>query len=155
MAAKKRGPKKAPLTTRRKRFARLVASGMTQTDAAKASGFSPRRAKQTGHELMLDPEVQALVRKELDLSTAQIRGMIQAKARGDAPTKIVKGSGARVEYDMHSALELAAKVDGMLREKVEHSGPNGGPISISVEEAEKLSTEELELLAKIYQKVKG
>ena len=47
------------ISPRQKIFARNLASGMSQTDAAVEAGYSVTRAKVTGCELVQKPEVQA------------------------------------------------------------------------------------------------
>ena len=47
------------ISPRQKIFARNLASGMSQTDAALEAGYSVARAKVTGCELVQKPEVQA------------------------------------------------------------------------------------------------
>ena len=51
--------KQAILTQRQKIFARNLASGMSQKNAALEAGYSVARAKVTGCELVQKPEVQA------------------------------------------------------------------------------------------------
>ena len=51
--------KQAILTQRQKIFARNLASGMSQKNAAVEAGYSVARAKVTGCELVQNPEVQA------------------------------------------------------------------------------------------------
>ena len=51
--------KQAILTQRQKIFARNLASGMSQKNAAVEAGYSVARAKVTGCELVQKPEVQA------------------------------------------------------------------------------------------------
>ena len=47
------------ISLRQKIFARNLASGMSQTDAAVGAGYSVTRAKVNGCELVQKPEVQA------------------------------------------------------------------------------------------------
>ena len=59
------------LSPRQKIFARNLASGMSQTDAAIEAGYSVNRAKVTGCELVQKPEVQAeLIHTRSEIETA-------------------------------------------------------------------------------------
>ena len=54
------------ITPRQKIFARNLASGMSQTEAAVEAGYSVTRAKVTGCELVQKPEVQAELQRTRD-----------------------------------------------------------------------------------------
>ena len=54
------------ISPRQKIFARNLASGMSQTDAAVEAGYSVTRAKVTGCELVQKPEVQAELQRTRD-----------------------------------------------------------------------------------------
>lgn len=54
------------ISPRQKIFARNLASGMSQTEAAVEAGYSVTRAKVTGCELIQKPEVQAELQRTRD-----------------------------------------------------------------------------------------
>jgi hypothetical protein len=53
----------AALTPRREKFAQELAKGASQAEAARRAGYSPRRARQTGADLVADRGVEERVRK--------------------------------------------------------------------------------------------
>jgi phage terminase small subunit len=67
------------------------------------------------------------------------------------------GNRAVEFYDAHAALVDVGKHLGLFAERMEHSGPNGGPITVKHEHPDlgKLSNEELDALAGIAQRLAG
>lgn len=66
----------APLTLRHERFCELYVRTGVASAAAEGAGFSPRRAKQTGHELLQRPEILARIE--------QLRGEVAEVAKLEA-----------------------------------------------------------------------
>lgn len=121
-------PKGRKASTRQARYAKARGGGMTQKKAAIFAGYAPNRARITGSELEKLATVQALMAKEIEVDAGRLQRLLGAQALGDAPTKIVRGKEARVEYDTHAARQTLARVHGLFRDRVEHSGPDGSPI---------------------------
>lgn len=188
-------PKRKPLSPRRRRYARARAAGKTMAEAAKAAGYTGRRAEQrvTGSEIERDPQVKALISdlieqampvQELleriadqacvdvaDFVTLVDQPLLSEAAKTlrasskpgmkaaadkvaeianagffvDIPKAIRAGKSHLIEqigFDKqgrpklvavgsHQAQKLLAQIRGLLRERVEHSGPDGGPIEVT------------------------
>ena len=130
------------LSPRKAKYAKLRGKGLTQQEAARRAGYSSQRARHvTGSELERDPRVRKLMADEMDkdLSTDELVNRIAGQARGEIPTKVVTGTGARVEYETLAAEAQAARIKGLYKDTL--SGPDGAPISLEITG---LTVEELE-----------
>lgn len=134
---------------RRRSFAEFVAQGLSATEAYKRAGY-----KSTGHaatveasKLLTKPDVQEIISEaskkasEVRVFDAAARREILRKiAEGEVEQEIVTetegamGSSKSVQKRKPTSAERAAAIkhldelDGLIRQKVEHSGPNGQPI---------------------------
>jgi hypothetical protein len=102
---------------------------LSQAEAARKAGFSIARAKITGHELMRNPEVK----REIDRQLAGKLERIETQVKTGEVTReslcgqldaIVEectsaGAGAWQMQNRVKAIELKAKLYGLLTEKVE------------------------------------
>lgn len=96
----------------------------------------------------LNPTMKKSI-KSITMDTVMVKG-----PRGKQPTEVRK---TKVElYDKLGALTTLAKYFGLLREKVEVSGPNGGPVMVAQEQTreilDNLSPEALEELEQALQR---
>jgi hypothetical protein len=117
----KKPKKKRPLNARGKRYAIARGRGLSQRKAAKVAGFNSKRAAQgvTGNELDKDPRVQKLMQLEIsrDMDAKTTRDLLAGQARGEVPTKIIRGTdGIRVEHDTHAALQSVARIQGQFKD---------------------------------------
>jgi phage terminase small subunit len=117
----KKPKKKRPLTAKQRRYAIAAARGLNKRQAAEKAGYKGARARKsvTGAELERDPRIQELMRIEVarDMDEATTRGLLAAQARGEVPTKIVRGTdGVRVEHDTHAAAESVARIQGQFKD---------------------------------------
>jgi hypothetical protein len=113
--------KKRPLSARQRRYAIARGRGLSQRKAADKAGYKSVRARAgaTGNELDKDPRVQELMKVEVtrDMDEATTRGLLAAQARGEVPTKIVRGTdGIRVEHDTHAAANSVARIQGQFKD---------------------------------------
>lgn len=81
------------VAVRHRKFAQAVAAGKDLKRAALEAGYSPRRAEQTGSELMRDPEIQEQVGKYLDKAGATLEksARVIAEAHDATETKVFNG----------------------------------------------------------------
>jgi phage terminase small subunit len=100
-----------------------------QADAARKAGFSVKRAKITAHELMRNPDVK----REIDRQLANKFQVIETKAKTGEVTReslcqecdevieqcTAAGAGAWQMQSRLKAIELKAKLHGLMTEKVE------------------------------------
>src|SRR5262245_764116 len=96
-----RGPNR--LDPRKRRYAKARARGQTIRQAAKTAGLKGSRAAKcvTQAAWEKDPQVQMLIAEEIrrDMDEGELRSILAAQARGQVPTKVVRGDRARTEYD--------------------------------------------------------
>jgi phage terminase small subunit len=126
--------------------------------AARDAGYSERTAKEQASRLLTKVDVQAAIQSrlsELKMSADEVLSRLTEHARGsiasflvtndagtptgfnlapDRPLQLVKkvsitDKGISFEiHDSQAALALLGKAHGLFTDRVEHSGPNGGPI---------------------------
>lgn len=127
MAAKK-------LTPKQQEFCRQYLLDLNGTQAAVRSGYSEHTARQAAAENLSKPVIQAEIerlQKERSDRTALDADWVLRRLREEADERGEGSShAARVR-----AIELAGKHLGMFadKHKHEHSGPEGGPIPVTVE----------------------
>ena len=117
------------ISPRQKIFARNLASGMSQTDAAVEAGYSVTRAKVTGCELVQKPEVQA----ELQRTRNEIEEALGISPQWCAERYMVladKAEGNGEIQNARSCLDSLSKLMGW-----DNGGKNNltTPIGFSVE----------------------
>lgn len=98
------------------------------TQAAIRAGYSAKTARSVGSENLAKPDIKAAideasarVAEQTDITVAEIVEGLKSEAKG------ADIASARVQ-----AWGLLAKYKQMFVERVEHSGANGSPISISI-----------------------
>ncbi|MFG1381261.1 terminase small subunit [Xanthobacter versatilis] len=114
---------------RRERFAQLVAEGRSVTDAYCEAGF--RENRQNAHRLANEPDVRARIAAlqqgaaaRTEITVASItEGLMRIAQKGEAEGGAPGLSVAR------AALMDAAKLNGMLKDKLELSG---GPLHVEI-----------------------
>lgn len=72
------------LNAKKKKFIAAILGGANQTEAAIIAGYSENRARQTGYDLMKDPEIQgALTKKWLRADETVTKVSISAENSGE------------------------------------------------------------------------
>lgn len=127
-----------------------------ETEAARRAGYA--HPNSNAHRLMVNDGIQTAIQERLSALamsadevlarlTAQARGsmtdfldddgkinLVQAREHGALhllKSRSVTKEGERIElYDAQNALELLGKYHRLWTDKVEHSGPNGGPLTV-------------------------
>jgi len=86
------------------------------------AGYSPNGARQAAYKLLQKPEIK----KELEdrfaksrLSSSDVIARLDKMAIGEIPTKIVKGSHSREEYDTHGAAVSLGKIYALFQDKID------------------------------------
>ena len=119
------------LTPKQQRFVDEYLIDLNATQAAIRAGYSPKTAEQQGFQLLKKTSVSEAIneaqqeRQKRTLVTQDdvIRGLLtEAEWQGEGSSH-----SARVSAWAHLGKHL-----GMFKDKVEHSGPNGGAIDLSL-----------------------
>jgi phage terminase small subunit len=141
------------LTAKQLRFVSEYLLDLNATQAAVREGYSEASAHAQGHRLLKDAEVAAAVAEAQGKRAArtlvtqddvlrELRDVAMADPDAvpedapeaeahEAPRPRRRESSLRYEHKLR-ALELLAKHLGMLKERVEHSGPDGGAVVVEV-----------------------
>ena len=121
----------AKLTPKQQRFVDEYLIDLNATQSAIRAGYSPKTAEQQGFQLLKKTSVSEAIeqaqqeRQKRTLVTQDdvIRGLLtEAEWQGEGSSH-----SARVSAWAHLGKHL-----GMLKDKIEHTGPNGGPIDMSL-----------------------
>lgn len=142
-------------------FAQLVAKGESATKAYALAGYSEQGAAQSANRLLKTADVRARV-AELQNAVAERavekaaldRTWVISKLRENVERAMEavpvfdregKESGVFTYQGSvaNKALELLGKELGMFKDRIEHSGPNGGPMEIERIDLSRLSDAEL------------
>jgi phage terminase small subunit len=135
---------------RRRAFAEFVAQGKSGTEAARLAGYKGTDAS-LGNQacrLMKNDEVQALIQVATEKASnlrvfdaAARREILRQIAQGEVEQEIttetsgVMGRSSSTQRRKPTSAERAAAIkhldelDGLVRQKIEHSGPNGQPMA--------------------------
>ena len=121
----------AGLTDKQQRFVEEYLIDLNATQAAIRAGYSEKTAKSIGQENLTKPDIQKAIeeaknqvskRTELTVDMV-VNGLLkEAQDYAEGSTQ-----SARVSAWAHLGKHL-----GMFKDKVEHSGPNGGAIDLSL-----------------------
>lgn len=120
----------ANLTPKQQRFVEEYLIDLNATQAAIRAGYSEKTAYSVGHENLKKPEIQKAIeeaknqvskRTELTVDMV-VNGLLkEAQDYAEGSTQ-----SARVSAWAHLGKHL-----GMFTEKVQHSGPDGGPVQVA------------------------
>lgn len=128
------------MTRKQQAFVNEYLVDLNATQAAIRAGYSERSAASIGEENLRKPEIRAAVdeafaarAERVEVTQDEVVGGLKGIA-----TAVANPAAARVSAWAHLGKHL-----GMFTEKVEHSGPDGGPIvvedrSASLEDVAKL-----------------
>jgi phage terminase small subunit len=133
--------KLTPAQIRRRAFAEHVAAGMSATEAYIRAGYNSKghAAESAASTLLRNVEVQEIIRSAAEkaskgrIITAQRRREILSEIAEGVTAAVAKGpmgetSRGPLQSERVAAIKHLDELDGLIRQKVEHSGPNGAPI---------------------------
>lgn len=110
------------MNAKRARFVTEYLKDSNATQAAIRAGYSKKTAGSQGHDLLKEPEIAAAV-------------SARAAKAGMTADEVLNGLAdvartAEKDSDRVSALGLLGKHHRLFTDKLEHSGPDGEPISV-------------------------
>ena len=121
----------ANLTPKQQRFVEEYLIDLNATQAAIRAGYSEKTAKEIGSENLTKPNIaKAIAEAQEKLSNkAQVTVEMVVQGLLNEAKDLSEGStqSARVSAWAHLGKHL-----GMFKDKIEHTGPNGGPIDLSL-----------------------
>ena len=115
----------ANLTPKQQRFVEEYLIDLNATQAAIRAGYSEKTAKSVGHENLTKPDIaqESLSNKTQLTVDMVVNGLLkEAQDYAEGSTQ-----SARVSAWAHLGKHL-----GMFKDKIEHSGPNGGDINVTI-----------------------
>ena len=147
----------ANLTPKQQRFVEEYLIDLNATQAAIRAGYSEKTAKEIGSENLTKPNIAKAI-QEAQSKLSERTGITQDyvlnvitetldRCRQAEPVRDKTGEqvyGFNSEEDKYEAVfkfdatnvlkgaELLGKHLGMFKDKIEHSGPNGGPIDLNL-----------------------
>jgi phage terminase small subunit len=126
--ARARASTRTEMTARERLFvAELLKDVGAPGAAAARAGYSERTASKIAHELMQRPVVKAAVEKGMQ-ALAKTAGVDAAKVMQALERLADKAENAGEFTPALRSWELMGKHIGMFRDKVEVTGPGGGPV---------------------------
>lgn len=121
----------AGLTDKQQRFVDEYLIDLNATQAAIRAGYSEKTAKEIGSENLTKPNIaKAITEAQEKLSNkAQVTVEMVVQGLLNEAKDLSEGStqSARVSAWAHLGKHL-----GMFKDKIEHSGPNGGDINVTI-----------------------
>lgn len=134
-------PKRNGLTPRQQKFCREYLKSLNASEAVRACGYKGENAHVVGPRMLSNVRIQAEVKKRLaEAMGSEFGGLkkrildeLTAEAFSDSVIEITTENGAkfmRHNPSKFKALELLAKYAGILTERVEITGKDGGAIEI-------------------------
>lgn len=136
----KHGIRRDGLTPRQQRFVSAFLVNLNSAEAARAAGYKGKWAHTVGPRMSANVRIQEAIRKRLDkvmgseFATVKHKVLVelQREAFENQSTVVIKDADGNEMYKHNpakmKALELLAKYAGLLVEKHEHTGKDGGPI---------------------------
>ena len=121
----------AKLTPKQQRFVEEYLIDLNATQAAIRAGYSEKTAYSVGHENLKKPEIQKAIEEAQEKLSNKAQVTVEMVVQGllNEAQDYAEGStqSARVSAWAHLGKHL-----GMFKDKIEHSGPNGGAIDLSL-----------------------
>jgi hypothetical protein len=132
------------LTGKQRLFAEGVAKGLSATAAAREAGYATTYANRYALQLLDNPRVAAyLASLNAEARSEAIAG---SKARQSWWTEVMNDATVEIRHRLKAA-ELLGRAQGDFVHRLEHSGPDGGPIQVGTQEQQ--LEEMMEKLAQI------
>ena len=141
----------ANLTPKQQRFVEEYLIDLNATQAAIRAGYSEKTAKSVGHENLTKPDIAKAIQEAQNkrverteitqdyvLTNIQkvIERCMQVQQVDNCLTQTEDGELAQAfmfkEQGALKGLELLGKHLGMFKDKIEHTGPNGGDINVTI-----------------------
>lgn len=91
------------------------------TEAAKAAGYAPASARNQGHRMMINDDIRAAI-------DARLRPHLASPNEILTEIKSIAYDAEEETRDRLKALDMLTKAAGLLVQKVEVTGKDGGPI---------------------------
>ena len=121
----------ANLTPKQQRFVEEYLIDLNATQAAIRSGYSEKTAKEIGSENLTKPNIAKAIEEAQESLSNKTQLTVDMVVQGllNEAKDLSEGStqSARVSAWAHLGKHL-----GMFKDKIEHTGPNGGPIDLSL-----------------------
>lgn len=108
-----------------KRYQKFLDEYLKDLNASAAAircGYAEASAASTAYKILCKPEVKEELEKrfkEERISSSELIRRLDKMALGEIPTKVVKGSHAREEYDTKAAADSLARVYALFQDKIE------------------------------------
>lgn len=141
----------ANLTPKQQRFVEEYLIDLNATQSAIRAGYSEKTAYSVGHENLKKPDIAKAIQEARNKRTERteitqdyvltniqkvIERCMQVQQVDNCLTQTEDGELAQAfmfkEQGALKGLELLGKHLGMFKDKIEHSGPNGGPIDLNL-----------------------
>ena len=121
----------ANLTPKQQRFVEEYLIDLNATQAAIRAGYSEKTAQEIGSENLSKPMVAKAIAEAQEKLSNKTQVTVEMVVQGllNEAKDLSEGStqSARVSAWAHLGKHL-----GMFKDKIEHTGPNGGPIDLSL-----------------------
>ena len=121
----------ANLTPKQQRFVEEYLIDLNATQAAIRAGYSEKTAKEIGSENLTKPNIAKVIAEAQEKLSNKAQVTVEMVVQGllNEAKDLSEGStqSARVSAWAHLGKHL-----GMFKDKIEHTGPNGGPIDLSL-----------------------
>ena len=121
----------ANLTPKQQRFVEEYLIDLNATQAAIRAGYSEKTARDIGCENLAKPNIAKAIEEAQEKLSNKTQVTVEMVVQGllNEAKDLSEGStqSARVSAWAHLGKHL-----GMFKDKIEHTGPNGGPIDLSL-----------------------
>ena len=121
----------ANLTPKQQRFVEEYLIDLNATQSAIRAGYSEKTAKEIGSENLTKPNIAKAIAEAQEKLSNKTQVTVEMVVQGllNEAKDLSEGStqSARVSAWAHLGKHL-----GMFKDKIEHTGPNGGPIDLSL-----------------------
>jgi len=136
----KRGIRRNGLTPRQQRFVSAYLINFNASEAARAAGYKGKWAHTVGPRMSANVRIQEAITERLagvmgaEFATVKHKVLVELQKEAFESESLIEdvgpkgGTVTKANPNKMKALELLAKYAGLLIEKHEHTGKDGGPI---------------------------
>jgi phage terminase small subunit len=110
------------ISARYSRFLDEYLIDLNASAAAIRSGYAEASARSTAYKILQKPDVKEELEKRLAesrISSSELIKRLDMMAMGELPTKVVKGSHEREEYDTKAAADSLARVYALFKDNID------------------------------------